>query len=73
VHLDRGTILVSGPLAAMEARLPADRFLRIHKSFIIALERIDLITSRAVSIAGTQIPIGKSYRREVARIASERR
>jgi DNA-binding LytR/AlgR family response regulator len=42
--------------------LPADNFLRIHKSYIISLKHIDAIERYDVVINGKQIPIGITYK-----------
>jgi|GEM_PF-2019934 len=37
-------------------------FIRIHKSYVVALSKIDSVERSLINIAGHQIPIGKSYR-----------
>jgi DNA-binding LytR/AlgR family response regulator len=44
--------------------LPADRFLRIHKSFIVAIERISTISRNRVMIGEKWIPVGENHREE---------
>lgn len=46
----------------IEALLPANLFKRIHRSFIVALKRIDSYTADTVEINGISIPIGREYR-----------
>ena len=46
--------------------LPTGRFVRIHKSYIIALKHIEAIEKHDVIIAGKAIPIGITYREKVA-------
>ncbi|MBU6323945.1 MAG: LytTR family DNA-binding domain-containing protein [Bacteroidetes bacterium] len=46
----------------MEQGLPAEKFIRIHRSFIIALDKIQAVAGNNVIIAGKSIPIGKNYR-----------
>jgi len=46
----------------MEALLPAHLFKRIHRSFIIAVNKIDSYTAEMVEVSGVAIPIGKGYR-----------
>jgi two-component system, LytTR family, response regulator len=46
----------------IEALLPAQRFKRIHRSFIVALEKIESYTAEVVEINGVSIPIGRGYR-----------
>ena len=73
VHLDGGTIHVPGTLASMEQIVPADRFVRIHRSFIVSLDRIDKVARDRIGVGPDEIPIGRSYRREVTRIVDKRR
>ena len=42
--------------------LPSDLFVRIHKSFIVAIKQIDIIEKHRVIIKGQPVPIGVSYR-----------
>lgn len=46
----------------MEALLPGDLFKRVHRSFIISINRIDSYTADTVEVGGTEIPIGRGYR-----------
>ncbi len=46
----------------IESFLYPPRFVRIHKSFMIALKHITSVEKSLVNIAGRQIPIGKTYR-----------
>ena len=50
-------------------QLPAE-FIRVHRSYILSLDRIDEIESHAFKVAGKSIPIGVSYRAQV-RLALE--
>jgi len=42
--------------------LPEDRFIRVHKSFIVARNKITAFTALDVEINGVEIPIGRQYR-----------
>ena len=46
----------------MEELLPADSFKRIHRSFIISVNKIDSYTAEEVEINGTAIPVGRGYK-----------
>lgn len=46
----------------MEALLPATRFKRIHRSFIVSLNKIDSYNAEIVEVNGVAIPIGRGYR-----------
>ena len=47
----------------LEAQLPKGRFIRIHHSYIIALQKIQAIHKDYVEINGVSIPIGETYRK----------
>lgn len=42
--------------------LPEDRFIRVHKSFVVAKHKIKAFTALDVEINGVEIPIGRQYR-----------
>lgn len=49
-------------LKGVEALLPASRFVRVHRSFIVSLGRVESFARTAVMVAGTEIPVGDTYR-----------
>lgn len=49
-------------LKALEQRLPASKFLRIHRSFIVSLDKISAISKNSLFITKTEIPVGEQYR-----------
>jgi len=52
-------------LKNMEKLLPRDRFIRVHKSYIIALDKIDYLEGNRFFIREQEIPIGSTYREQV--------
>jgi two-component system, LytTR family, response regulator len=50
-------------LKSLELQLPADRFIRIHHSYIVALKAIDVIHKGEVQIGNAMIPISDTYRK----------
>ena len=46
----------------IENLLPAQFFKRVHRSYIVAIRRIDSYTAEKIEINGISIPIGKGYR-----------
>jgi len=55
-------ILSLTTLKSFEERLPAKNFMRVQRSFIIALDKIDSISKHTVQICGTTINIGDQYK-----------
>jgi DNA-binding LytR/AlgR family response regulator len=55
-------IVTKYQLGQIEEHLPKEDFLRIHRSFIVAKEKIDAFTSTEIEINDKQLPIGRSYK-----------
>lgn len=49
-------------MKAMEEILPADRFMRVHRSYIVQKEKIRIIEHNRIVFGNTYIPIGDSYK-----------
>ena len=46
----------------IEAKLPTDKFIRVHRSYIVSMEKVGVWDENAVMIGDKTIPIGKSYK-----------
>ncbi|RYE50558.1 MAG: response regulator transcription factor [Sphingobacteriales bacterium] len=46
----------------IEAMLPPKLFRRVHRSFIVAINKIDSYNAEMLEVGGAQIPIGRAYR-----------
>jgi two-component system, LytTR family, response regulator len=64
-HTPKGRILSLNSLKSLEEELPGDRFLRIHKSYIVPVDKIDTLEGNMVHVGKEKLPIGASYREEV--------
>lgn len=62
LHTTKGNLLTLQSFQRLVELLPPARFARIHKSFLVALPRIEHIERGKVQIAGQLLPIGESYR-----------
>ena len=58
-------ILTLMPLKSITAKLPEERFIRVHKSFVVAVNKIDAIEQGRIHIKDAAIPIGDTYRNKV--------
>lgn len=61
---DPKPILSLMSLKSLEEELPADRFMRVHRSYIIHTNKISSINKNRIIIGKKQIPIGETYRRQ---------
>ncbi len=69
IHTRERTVITQVPISTIEQRLP-DNFLRVHRSFIIAKDKITAYTQHDLEIGKLQIPIGRNYKAIVQRIFS---
>ena len=51
-----------------EAILTNDNFLRVHKSFIIAIDKIKFIEGNRILINENKIPVGQTYKSRVSKL-----
>jgi DNA-binding LytR/AlgR family response regulator len=61
-------IITKQSIASLEEALPAAAFIRIHRSYIVALNKIESYTSELIEIAKQELPISRMYRHEVSRV-----
>jgi DNA-binding LytR/AlgR family response regulator len=58
-------LIVLESLKNLEESLPSDQFIRIHKSFIVPINKINLMEGNLLDIGSKKVPIGKSYKEEL--------
>jgi two-component system LytT family response regulator len=61
IHTVAGKILTLQSLKSFEEALEGKDFLRIHKSYIIAIDKISSIERKRVVIQDTYLPVGETY------------
>lgn len=49
-------------LKALEEKLPSAKFMRIHRSFIVSLDKINAISKNSIFIGKTEITVGEQYK-----------
>jgi DNA-binding LytR/AlgR family response regulator len=62
LHTTRGKFLTLSPIHLLESRLPAGRFLRVQKSYIVSLDKITSIHAAELRVGEYKVPFSKSYR-----------
>jgi len=58
-------LVVKQTIAGMEEKLSESNFLRIHRSFIVALDKIRTYSSRHIEVASQELPIGRLFQPRV--------
>jgi DNA-binding LytR/AlgR family response regulator len=65
VHTRQNQITTQQSLNGFMEKLPDDRFVRVHRSFIIALGQIESISRNRITIEKTEIPVGEFYKEDL--------
>jgi DNA-binding LytR/AlgR family response regulator len=65
IHTGDEKIMSRMTLSDLESKLPLDTFLRVHRSYIVNLNKITAITTHDVEIGLKEVPIGDSYRADL--------
>jgi two-component system LytT family response regulator len=63
IHTRQQKIISLQRMKTLEEQLPAERFIRIHNSYIIALDAIDAVHKDKVQIGEGFIPVGDTYKK----------
>ena len=59
-------------IKSLEEQLPPRKFMRIHKSYIVAVEKITSLRGNEIIIGTHKIPLGKNYKEQLLKIVNER-
>lgn len=62
------TVITKQSISSFEGLLDKTRFLRVHRSFIVALKHVQAFSSVSIEINDFEIPIGRLYKEEVIKV-----
>ena len=62
------TIITKQPMSAIEEMLPKEMFTRIHRCYIVSLNKIESYTAELIEIAKQELPVSRMYRHELSKI-----
>lgn len=62
IHTPSGKTVTLQSIKRLEQVLPGDKFVRIHKSYLVAIEQIDTVMKNQLRIKEVTLPIGETYR-----------
>jgi len=72
VYYLNNSIIVHDTFQKMLEKLPKEQFMRVHKSFAIAFNKLEIIEGNMVKINDKSIPIGQTYRTEFMNLIKTR-
>ena len=64
IHTEKKVLVTKNSLSAMEEDLQDRRFIRIHRSFLVALDKIEAFNNEFVEIKNQQLPYGRTYKEQ---------
>lgn len=71
IHLANETLVTRETITAIEAKLPNNQFIRIHRSFVIALAHISSFTNEHIIIHNRALTISRSYKKKVLNLLEQ--
>lgn len=73
IHLNTSTkpIVTRMTMKSIEEKLPSLEFFRVHKSFIVSLDKIESIRNLKIKIGNAQIPVSESYSEEFFKLIGQ--
>ncbi|HEY4206748.1 MAG TPA: LytTR family DNA-binding domain-containing protein [Puia sp.] len=72
IHTPRGKFMTLTALRTIEEQLPSTRFMRVHKSYIVAIDKIQALSGNELTIDKQKVPFGKHYRDLLMKIIDSR-
>lgn len=67
IHTDNGKYIALSTMHGIDSRLPKRDFIRVHRSHIISLNKLDAIEEGTAILGDKMIPIGNSYKQRLYR------
>ncbi len=71
VRVKEKPLLVKQSISSLEDLLPVNLFLRVHRSYIVAIDKITAFTNHDIEIGGIEIPIGRLYAYQVNKMIKD--
>lgn len=73
LHTPGGRIVTLQTMKSLEEKLPSANFIRVHRSYIVNLNLIELLEANSVTVNKKKIPIGKNYKDELFNVINQKR
>ncbi|KPL17534.1 MAG: hypothetical protein AMS23_02655 [Bacteroides sp. SM1_62] len=65
IHTDNGRLVTRQTMKNLEDILSGEEFIRVHRSYIVPIHRLDSWTSHSVIVKDKEIPVGRTYRKSI--------
>jgi DNA-binding LytR/AlgR family response regulator len=71
VKMKEKEVITYQKISYLEQKLPQNKFMRIHRSFIVAIDKITSFTPTSVNLEKVEIPIGRNYKIPALKILTQ--
>ena len=71
IHTAEKSITIREKISAIEEKLPPEKFLRIHRSFIVSISKLESFTTEYVIVNNQSLPVSRSYKEDVLNILNK--
>lgn len=68
IHTAEKDIISHQKISYLEEKLPEECFMRIHRSFIVPIRKIESYSASAIEVPGKELPIGRLYKNKVLEV-----
>lgn len=68
IHTTDNTINTTQRIGYLAEKLPKNQFIRIHRSFIVSLDKVTAFNSIMVEVKGKELPVGRNYRSQAMEV-----
>jgi DNA-binding LytR/AlgR family response regulator len=72
IYTTQGKFMTLTTMRSLEEQLPTGKFLRVHKSYIVAIEKIRSLSGNEVTIGHEKIPVSKNYKADLMMIIDKK-
>jgi DNA-binding LytR/AlgR family response regulator len=72
IQMEKTKLLALLTIKSLEQQLPPGKFMRVHKSYIVSLEKITSLRGNEIIIGPHKIPVGKNYKEQLIKIVNDR-
>jgi len=73
LNTPKGRIVTLQTMKSLEAKLPEEQFMRVHRSYIVNLGKINMMEGNILHLGDKNIPVGKNYREKLLSVINQNR
>ena len=77
IRMANSKVITLQTMKSLESKLPDNLFKRIHRSYIVAIDKIDALVGNSIEVtergAPKIIPVGKNYKEDILKIINSKR